>query len=274
MPDEGRMSDDTPYPPDLAGRRAVVTGAAKGIGLAVAMGLITAGAEVTAVDRDHHRLMDAYEGLKCTTIVEDIRAFDLAERVLANGLVDLVVNNVGVSCDRRFHQLTARDYDEVFDTNVRGPLFFTQRLMESFRHAGERDAERGEQPRRGAIVFVSSVHSGVVSYDPLYSMTKAAIDRLAYELAAEYRRYGMRVNVLSPGWIRTSLTPESDQQQAKLERMRKAIPLGVPGYPTDAAHIALLLLSDAYGGYLNGANVRLDGGLVQYTSYRAPDDRE
>src|SRR6266545_1106471 len=253
-PDEGRMPEDNSYPPDLAGRRAVVTGAAKGIGLAIAMGLIAAGAEVTAVDRDHDRLVDAYDGLKCTTIVEDVRrAGELAEQVLASGLVvDLIVNNVGMS---------------------RGRGFFTQRLMNDFRRARQGDVERGELPRKGAVVFVSSVHSGVVSHDPLYSMSKAAIDMLACELAAEYGRYGMRVNVLSPGWIRTSLTPESDQQQAKLARMRKAIPLGAPGYPTDATHLALLMLSEAYGGYMNGANVRLDGGLAQYTSYRVPDER-
>jgi len=274
-PDEGRMPEDNSYPPDLAGRRAVVTGAAKGIGLAIAMGLIAAGAEVTAVDRDHDRLVDAYDGLKCTTIVEDVRrAGELAEQVLASGLVvDLIVNNVGMSRDRGFHELTMEDYEEVFDTNVRGPVFFTQRLMNDFRRARQGDVERGELPRKGAVVFVSSVHSGVVSHDPLYSMSKAAIDMLACELAAEYGRYGMRVNVLSPGWIRTSLTPESDQQQAKLARMRKAIPLGAPGYPTDATHLALLMLSEAYGGYMNGANVRLDGGLAQYTSYRVPDER-
>jgi NAD(P)-dependent dehydrogenase (short-subunit alcohol dehydrogenase family) len=272
-PDEGSTPDGMLYPPDLAGRRAVVTGAAKGIGRAIAEGLIAAGAEVIVVDRDRARLVEAYDGRKCSAIVGDIRrAAELAEQVLASGLVvDLIVNNVGVSHEQRFHQLTGEDYEEVFDTNVRGPLFFTQRLMEDFRQARERDLERGERARTGAIVFVSSVHSGTVSHDPLYSMTKAAIDRLACELAAEYRYYGMRVNVLSPGWIRTSLTPDSAQQQAKLERMQKAIPMGVPGQPSDALPIALLLLSDAYSGYVNGANVRLDGGLAQYTSYRVPD---
>jgi 2-deoxy-D-gluconate 3-dehydrogenase len=273
-PDVGSMPNDNPYPPDLAGRRAVVTGAAKGIGLAIAMGLIAAGAEVTAVDRDAERLLDAYDGLKCTTIVDDIRrAADLAEQVLASGPVDLIVNNVGVSRDQPFHQLTVEDYDEVFDTNVRGPLFFTKRLMEQFRRARQSDFEREELPRKGAILFLSSIHSEIVSHDPLYSMTKAAVDRLACELAAEYGRYGMRVNVLSPGWIRTSLTPDSEQQRTKLERMRTAIPVGGPGYPNDAVPLALLLLSEAYGGYVNGALVRLDGGLVQHTPYRIHDDR-
>jgi 2-deoxy-D-gluconate 3-dehydrogenase len=274
MPDEGRIADDNPYPPDLAGRRAVVTGAAKGIGLAIATGLITAGAEVTAVDVDEPRLLDAYEGLKCATIAEDIRrGTQLAERVLANGPVDFIVNNVGVSRERRFHQLTGEDYLHVFETNVRGPLFFTQRLMEAFRRARQGDIPRGEQPSTGAVIFVSSLHSGVISYDPLYSMTKAAIDRLASELAAEYRRYRMRVNVVTPGWIRTSLTPKSDGQQVKLEHMRGAIPMSGPGYPDDAVHMALLLLSDARGGYVNGANVRLDGGLAQYSFLPHPDGR-
>ncbi len=268
------MPDGNPYPPDLAGRRAVVTGAAKGIGLAIAVGLISAGAEVTAIDHDDERLIDAYAGLKCTLIAEDIRrAGQLADQVLASGPVDLIVNNVGVSRDLRFHQLTVEDYDEVFDTNLRGPLFFTQRLMEAFKRAREGEIERKEPPRTGAVLFLSSVHSRVVSYDPLYSMTKAAIDRLACELAAEYGRYGMRVNVLSPGWIRTSLTPESDKQRTKLARMRAAIPMGAPGYPDDAAHIALLQLSDACGGYMNGANIDLDGGLAHHTSYRVVDDQ-
>jgi NAD(P)-dependent dehydrogenase (short-subunit alcohol dehydrogenase family) len=262
------------YPPDLAGRRAVVTGAGKGIGLAIAMGLIAAGAEVTAVDCDRERVMDAFEGLKCTVIAEDVRqGGQLADRVLANGPIDLIVNNVGISLAVRFHELTLGEYGEVFDTNVRGPLFFTQRLAEAFRRARQGEIERGERPRSGAIVFVSSLHSGIVSYDPLYRMTKAAIDALAYELTAEYPRYGMRVNLLSPGWIRTSLTPDSQRQRAKLQRMRTAIPMSAPGYPADAAPIALLLLSDVQGGYINGANIRLDGGLAQYTFLPHPDDQ-
>jgi NAD(P)-dependent dehydrogenase (short-subunit alcohol dehydrogenase family) len=274
-PDEGRAPHGGPYPPDLAGRRAVVTGAAKGIGEAIAVGLISAGAEVTAIDRDSDRLLDAFADLKCETIVEDIRQGEqLADRVLASGPVDLIVNNVGVSNELRFHQVTPEDFAEVFRVNLEGPYFFTQRLMEAFRRAREGDIGRGEQPRKGAVLFVSSVHARVVSYDPLYSMTKAGIDRLACELAAEYDRYGMRVNLLSPGWIRTSLEPGSPKQLAKLTRMRGAIPMGTPGYPADVANVALAQLSDAWSGYMNGANIDVDGGLLHHTSYRIVTDQE
>jgi NAD(P)-dependent dehydrogenase (short-subunit alcohol dehydrogenase family) len=270
-PDEGSAPSGNPYPPDLAGRRAAVTGAAKGIGLAIALELITAGAEVTAIDNDDGRLLDAYAGLRCTIIVEDIRRADkLADRVLAGGPVDLVVNNVGVSRALRHDQITQQDYDEVFDTNLRGPLFFTQRLLDAFKRARDNEIEQGKVPRRGAILFVSSVHARA-SYDPLYSMTKAAIERLVCELAAEYRRHGMRVNALSPGWIRTSSESHNAKQQVKLARMREAITMGEPGSPVDAAHIALVALSDTLGRYMNGANIDIDGGLLHHTSYQIVD---
>jgi glucose 1-dehydrogenase len=233
-------------PTDIAGRTAVVTGAAYGIGNAIATRLIEHGAKLVAIDNDAEALEAAFGAADAATVEGDLGAPDtgaLAERVISeHGPVELLVNNVGIQTQHRFLELEEADFDLVLGTNLRGPWFFTKRLVQ-----GLIDAERP-----GAVVFISSIHDKFVFGKPHYSVSKAAVAMLVKELARTLGPHRIRVNSISPGAILTHTNV------GELER--PIIPLGRAGLPDDIARMAIVLLSDEFAGYMTGASVRVDGG--------------
>lgn len=245
-----------PLPADLAGRTAVVTGAAHGIGLGIARRLGQCGAQVIAVDTDEEGLRAEFAGSSSyVPFVGDLSRPDssgLAEEVLtAVGSVELIVNNVGTTTPHDFLGLDERSFDQVMKTNLRGPWFFTRRLVESLIGTG----------RSGSIVFLSSLHDTVIRLNPHYSASKAAVAMLTRELAYELGRYGIRVNSVSPGSIRTVSNPAPLEEPG----LGRLIPVGRTGDPDDVAKLVVVLLSDAWSGYVTGVNLRVDGGLGLHT---------
>jgi 3-oxoacyl-[acyl-carrier protein] reductase len=260
-----RPALDEDFPPDLAGRRAVVTGAARGIGAAIAQRLIGAGARVIAVDKNKEKLLETYRDIPwCELIKGDLASDDvelLAEEILRGGPVELIVNNVGISTHRGFREVTREEFREVHRTNLEGPWFFTKRLIDALLEERRSPSVQGAGTPRGAIVFICSLHANVVLGEPHYGTSKAGVAQLARELAWEFSADGIRVNSISPGWIRTAEDPDADEQKAKYERLRRRIALGRPGLPDDVARVAVTLLSDERMGYVTGVNVPVDGGL-------------
>jgi NAD(P)-dependent dehydrogenase (short-subunit alcohol dehydrogenase family) len=248
---------------DLRGRRAVVTGAARGIGEAIAKWLIMAGAEVTVVDRDGELLKDVYRTESCQVTEGDLNGADvveLADELARNGPVELLVNNVGVTTPHRFGEIGPAELDLVLGTNLRGPWLFTDRLVKALidDQAGTPD----RAPRRhGSILFISSLHDRFVARDAHYSVSKAGVAMLVQAMAKELGRHRIRVNAISPGWIRTAEDTTTPEQVAKYRRLRPRIPAGQAGVPADVARVALFLLSDAWSGYVTGQNIAVDGGL-------------
>jgi len=259
-------ADPGPLPADIKGRRAVVTGAGRGIGLAIAHRLIMAEARVVAVDHDKEALERAFNGAPgCHWVTEDLARPDvatLAEEILEDGPVELIVNNLGISTEHGFLDLQEPEFDLVLQTNLRGPLFFTRRLA---RELIQRDL-------RGAILFISSLHDTFVAQRPHYSASKAGVAMLCRELAHELGSRGIRVNAISPGWIRTAPDVNTPEQRAKYELTQPRIPLRRPGEPEDVAKLALVLLSDAWSGYVTGANIPVDGGLSLFSWSQRPND--
>jgi NAD(P)-dependent dehydrogenase (short-subunit alcohol dehydrogenase family) len=246
-------------PEDLRGRRAVVTGAARGIGEAIARSLIKAGADVTAVDKDIASLKLAFCTETCKLLQGDLGAdnvSDLADDLARCEPIELIVNNVGVTTPHGFMDTGRREFDKVMHTNLRGPWFFTRRLIEALVVA-----RRHQQWRYGSILFISSLHDHVVAGQPHYSASKAAVAMLTRELAWRLAPIGIRVNAISPGWIRTATDLTTKEQLDKDDRLRSQIPMGRPGLPAEVASVAIFLLSDAWSHYLTGQNIAVDGGL-------------
>lgn len=246
------MTTPFAFAPDLAGRRAVVTGGARGIGNAIGRWLAAAGCAVTLVDRGFPD-GEASVGQDTFTRVEadmgDADPQGVAEQVLARGPIELIVNNVGIDTQHRFTELDRGDFDRVMAVNLRGPWFFTRRLVDELLGSG----------RSGSILFISSLHDHVVRLFPHYSASKAAVSMLTRELAHELGPRGIRVNAISPGWILTRPAQPPPDETADW------LPLGRVGRPDDLGPLAVTLLSDALAGYVTGANVPVDGGLGLHT---------
>jgi NAD(P)-dependent dehydrogenase (short-subunit alcohol dehydrogenase family) len=264
-PVRGPYDEHEDFPPDLAGRRAVVTGAARGIGEAIAKRLIGAGAWVIAVDKDKEALHEAYRDLPgCEPIDGDLASKDvvlLADEILRGGPVELIVNNVGITTKQSFREIGPDDLESVHRTNLKGPWFLTKRLIEALLEARRAQGEQRQRWPLGAVVFICSLHANVVLGEPHYGTSKAAVAQLARELAWEFGPDCIRVNSISPGWIRTAEDLDSPWQRKKYRRLQPRIALRKPGYPDDVARMAVSLLSDVRSGYVTGANVPVDGGL-------------
>jgi len=248
--------------PDLRGRRAVVTGAARGIGEAIAKWLIMAGADVTVIDKDS-LVKSVFRTESCQVLEADLHGEDvvaLADEVLANGPVELLVNNVGITTPHRVLQVGSEELDLVLGTNLKGPWLFTDRLVQALIEDQAHTPDRVPRPR-GSILFISSLHDRFVAREAHYSVSKAGVSMLVKAMAKELGRHRIRVNAISPGWIRTAEDTTTPEQVAKYDRLRPRIPVGQAGVPADVARVALFLLSDAWSGYVTGQNMAVDGGL-------------
>jgi NAD(P)-dependent dehydrogenase (short-subunit alcohol dehydrogenase family) len=264
--DPGQAQQQSPvceFLEDLGGRRAVVTGAARGIGEAIAKWLIMAGADVTVIDKDAELLKDGFRTEDCQVLGADLHREDvvgLADELTAGGPVELVVNNVGITTPHRLLEIGAGELDLVLGTNLRGPWLFTDRLVKAL--IADQAARPDRSPRRrGSILFISSLHDQYVAREAHYSVSKAGVAMLVKAMAKELGRHRIRVNAISPGWIRTAEDTTTLDQVAKYARLRPRIPAGHAGAPDDVAKVALFLLSDAWSGYVTGQNIAVDGGL-------------
>lgn len=259
-------------PSDLHGRWAVVTGAAAGIGRAIALRLAQAGARVLVVDNDKQRLENGlgraeWNGLEVIPVAADLGDVDpvaFAESLLGRGSpIELIVNNVGICTGTGFLETGQGQFDQVMRTNLGNPWFFTKRLVEELIH----------RKRRGSVLFISSLHERFISRRPQYSMSKAGVSMGARELAAALAQFGIRVNAISPGWIDTQSEKRThpERRRAKARRMTALIPLSRPGHPDDVAKLAVFLLSDELAGYITGANIPVDGGLSLHSWVRGDE---
>jgi NAD(P)-dependent dehydrogenase (short-subunit alcohol dehydrogenase family) len=174
--------------------------------------------------------------------------------------VELLVNNVGINTPHGAMEVGPDELDLVLGTNLKGPWLFTRRLVEGLLDAQARTPHRAPRPR-GSILFISSLHDRFVAREAHYSVSKAGVSMLVKALAKELGEHRIRVNAISPGWIRTAEDTTTPDQVAKYEQLRPRIPVGQAGVPADVARVALFLLSDTWSGYVTGQNLAVDGGL-------------
>lgn len=246
-------------PGALAGRSAIVTGAAGGIGFAIAKKLHQLGAEVTIMDRDVERARRAAEPLLaagCTVVGGDVREEDdlkalFDHAIAAFGKVDILVNNAGIAeqvmptVDQQLDK-----WQRLMDVHLRA-AFITSQLFA--RHVLGRQGQ-------GSIVNISSI----TALRPMrgsngYVVAKAGLAMMTQTMAAEWSGQGIRVNAVAPGFTRTSLAGKPGELGADFSDVLSRIPMQRMGRPDEIAEVAAFLASDA-ASYVSGAMIPVDGG--------------
>lgn len=234
---------------DLKGRVAAVTGGAGAIGSAICSRLIECGAAVYCLDRPGQKAPEGATPIECDmTNAEDVAAAisDIDRRA---GWLDVVIHAAGISRDGRLWKATAEDWELVLSTNLTSAFHLLHAAVPVMRRTGT-----------GAIVLISSINGerGKVGL-AAYSASKAGLNGLARTAARELGGYGIRVNVIAPGWIETPMTanvPEEVRQRALDESA-----LGHFGDPDDVARATVFLASDL-ARHITGQILRVDGGQL------------
>lgn len=241
----------------LEGRRALVTGASRGLGRAIAISLAEAGADLVLAARDAEGLSGTGSqiralGRKAEQIALDQsrpEAFD--DMAAAVGEIDILVNNAGIEQVCPSDKVSLEIWDRIVDTNLKGAFFVTQA------------AARGMiERRRGSIINLCSLTSyvGVPTAVP-YGASKSGLLGMTRGLAAEWAPFGVRVNAIAPGYFRTAMTEVFYEDEAWSERMLGKIPMGRFGQGVDLAGAVLFLASNA-SAYVTGQCIAVDGGFL------------
>jgi NAD(P)-dependent dehydrogenase (short-subunit alcohol dehydrogenase family) len=248
---------------DLTGRKALVTGAARGIGLAIARHLLTAGVAVAIADRDVHGLAqasaDSLPGNACMLAGDvslEAGANSLIDQAVEKlGCLDILVNNASISeplvatVDQALH-----DWQRVIDVNLRGAYLMSRAFG---RHVLGRSG-------RGAIINIAST-AGLVGFTAsnAYGVSKAGVAHMTKSMAVEWARRGVRVNCIAPGLIDTPMAHALFDESGKRERLMKRIPMRRLGDGSEIASTVAFLASEA-ASYITGVTLPVDGGWVAY----------
>lgn len=254
---------------DLSGGRAVVTGAASGIGFAVAKRLAEAGATVLITDINQPAIEAAGQrlaglGFKVKTRVTDMsREEDVVSlfRYVSNdfGGIDILVNNAGIFPVSNVVDMPMEELRKVLGVNLEG-------VFVSCREAGRQMVSQG---RGGVVVNMASMGALRPSFVGLshYEASKAGVIGLTRSMALELASHKIRVNAVAPGGIMTEgvranfEAGESGQVDTLLKELAAKIPIGAFGHPDDIARVVLFLASDA-AAYITGATILVDGGAM------------
>lgn len=240
------------------GKIAIVTGASRGIGRGIALALAEAGAYVVCAARDLAKLEAvvaeiAAAGGKASAHMVDVSSRKsiealIADTVEAHGRVDVLVNNAGITRDVLLLRMKQADWDEVIATNLTSVFIATQAVMKPML-----------KQRGGSIINIGSVVglSGNMGQSN-YAAAKAGLIGFSKSIAREVGSRGIRVNVVTPGYIDTDMT--SGLPEEARQTLLASVPLGRTGTPADIAGIVVYLASDA-SAYLTGQTISVDGGF-------------
>lgn len=241
---------------DLTGRRALVSGASRGIGRAIALGLAQAGCDVVGAARSGGAL-DALGSevealgrsfLPLELDLADVGSLDAAVERAWEGGIDVLVNVAGTIVRTSPLEVTPQEWDEVFAVNVRGTFFVTQAV-------GRRMLAGGG----GSVVTVTSLAGEVVTRAAVsYQASKAALIQLTRALAVHWAP-SVRVNAVAPGYVRTDLNAAWLDDAENRAYVEGRAPLGRVGEPADVVGAVTFLASPA-AAFVTGQNLRVDGG--------------
>ncbi|MBA3324128.1 MAG: SDR family oxidoreductase [Rhodobacteraceae bacterium] len=243
----------------LAGRKALVTGASKGIGAEICAVFADAGADIVAVARDAEGLAATAEavrvlGRECLIIAADLATVEgprraAAEALAAWGTIDILVNDAAITVVAPALEMAVEDWDAIMAVNLRAPFLLAQALAPGM-----------IAQRWGKIVNISS-QTGVIALDDhaAYASSKGGLNALTKSLMAEWARHNVQVNAICPTVVMTPMGRAVWGPEAKGGPMRAATPLRRFGEPVEIADLALYLASPA-AELVNGAIVMIEGG--------------
>lgn len=245
----------------LAGRRALVTGATKGIGLEACKVLADAGADIAAVGRDTAGLREVKEavealGRRCVAIEADLATVEgpksaAAHALAAYGTIDILLNNAGVTTIKSIIDTPIEDWDWVNAVNLRAPFLLAQAL-----------APNMIKQNMGKIINISS-QSGVVALQDhsAYGASKGGLNMLTKVMTIEWAKYNIQANSICPTVILTPMGEMVWGDPAKGDPMKAKIPAGRFGKTVEVADLILFLASPA-SDMVNGQEILIDGGFT------------
>ena len=246
----------------LDGQVALVTGAGRGLGQALAVGLAEAGADVAVLDvipLDETREQITALGRKCHAMGHNLLGADaaLASKIVSEcvselGRLDILVNNAGIIRRAPALEFSEGDWDDVISINLTSLFYLSQA-------AARRFVEQGGGGKIISLASVLSFSGGIVV--PSYSATKAAVANLTRALANEWASLGINVNAIAPSYFSTSLTSALRSDAERGEALLVRIPAGRWGEPEDLKGAVVYLASDA-ASYVHGATIPVDGGWL------------
>jgi NAD(P)-dependent dehydrogenase (short-subunit alcohol dehydrogenase family) len=244
----------------LAGRTAFVTGASRGIGKAIALGLAQAGADVAVSCntggalaeqvRDSIRAMGRKSNYYAHNIADPVEVEKMHAEILADfGRVDILVNNAGITRDKSFKKMTKQIWDEVMNVDLDGVFLVTKQFIDEM-------SERGW----GRVINISSMVAEIGAFGQAnYAAAKAALIGFTKALAREYARKNVTVNAIAPGYVHTDML--AGVPPAAIEAVIKATPVGRLGNPGEIAAAAAFLASAA-ASFITGQVLDVNGGYA------------
>ena len=240
------------------GKIAIVTGASRGIGRGIALALAEAGATVVCAARDLAKLESVVAEITAAGGKAQAHGVDVASResidalvsdtLAAHSRIDVLVNNAGITRDNLLLRMKAAEWDDVIATNLTSVFAATQAVMKPML-----------KQRAGSIINIGSIvgitgNAGQANY----AAAKAGVIGFSKSIAREVASRGIRVNVITPGFIDTDMTQA--MPEAAKQAMLATVPLGRTGSPADIAALVVYLASDA-SAYVTGQTISVDGGF-------------
>ena len=245
----------------LRGRKALVTGGTKGIGLAIAEEFLCFGAAVTIVARNKDEVLGQVaawqaDGLPAYGLAADMSTTDGRKEAILYGVdkmdgLDVLINNVGTNNRKATLEYSAEEYQALMATNLTSVFEMCQLAHPYLKAAGN-----------GCIVNIGSIAGlTAVPTGSIYGMTKAAIKQLTKNLAVEWAGDGLRVNCIAPGFIATPLTANLLANESFVARAKNQIPMNRVGEAFEIGGLAAFLCMPS-GGYITGETIVVDGGFT------------
>ncbi|PLS06944.1 SDR family NAD(P)-dependent oxidoreductase [Neobacillus cucumis] len=247
------------YFSELHGKRVLITGGSKGLGLGIAQAFVSLGANVIITGRDKATLAEAAEQLNkhakvCSYLVADMQEVKnvyamVDEAVRQLGGLDVLINNAGINIPKKALEVTEEDWDQILDTNLKGMFFSAQR-------AGKHMIPQGY----GKIINIVSQMAFVGYYQrAAYCSSKGGAVQLTKALAVEWAEHQIKVNAVAPTFIETEMTRGMFKERDFYDDVIRRIPLGGLAQPSDVTGAVLFLASDL-ANFITGETIKVDGG--------------